>query len=122
LIETKTWRGRVTVEQGEVLYNGEVPDRPPLEQVKTAAATLRRELREAVDASVEVQPVLCFAEGQLAHHGSGAAGVVICKPDTLLRFLQEPAEAPLSATKQEQVVYVLDHRERPESGGTAVSL
>ena len=110
LIETKNWAGRITVQDGEVLYNGEKPDRPPLMQVKAAAAALRRDLRAEAHRGVDVQPVLCFAEGLLQGGRAGAAGVLICTRHTLMDTLQEQPEHTLPPAIQDKVVYYLDQQ------------
>jgi hypothetical protein len=110
LVETKSWNGRISVRDGVLLYNGEMPDRPPLEQVKSAAASLRRELRETVHKGLEVGAVLCFAQGYLPDGQAGASGVMICKPDTLLQILQEPIDHPLPVTVLDRIALYLDQR------------
>jgi hypothetical protein len=110
LIETKSWSGRISVRDGELLYNGDLPDRPPLEQVKSAASDLRRELREIAHPGSEVSPVLCFAQGFLPDGRVGASGVMICKPDTLLQILQEPVEHPLPLAVLDRIALYLDRR------------
>lgn len=110
LIETKSWNGRITVRDGRVLYDGIEPDRPPLDQVKNAAAQLRKELREQGAQKAEVYPVLCFAQGQIQDGRTGAAGVLICTADLLCELLREKSDEPPSRTVQEQVIYYLDRR------------
>lgn len=110
LVETKNWTGRIDVRDGRILYNGEEPDRPPLDQVKNAAAELRGELRDAVYPQLEVQPVLCFAEGAVPSGCTGAAGVMICSSYTLNDLLQEKPDVPLPKDVQDAIVYYLDQR------------
>lgn len=43
-IETKTWSGRVTVENGGILVSGRLPDRSPLLQAEKEASLVRTEL------------------------------------------------------------------------------
>ncbi len=110
LIETKNWSGRISIRDGMILYNGEIPDRPPLEQVKTAAQALRRELREVVHRGIEVQPVLCFAEGYLPDGQTGAAGVLICTSHTLVDALLDPTDTPVSRGILDQVAHHLEQQ------------
>ncbi len=110
MIETKNWSGRIRVEDGEILYDGERPDRPPLEQVKEAAAILRKELQEQVHRNLDVQPVLCFASGQLTDGRAGAAGVIICTGHTLIDALHEKTESPLPKEALDQIALYLDAR------------
>ncbi len=78
VIETKNWSGAVTLEDGQIRYNGKLPDRPPIEQVKAAAATMRKKLSEACAESVEITPVVCFAANTLKAGTAGSAGVTAC--------------------------------------------
>ena len=59
-VETKNWRGRVTVEKDEVLVDGTLPDRSPLMQAVSQAKAVKAALKGA-GCDVEVVPVLCMA-------------------------------------------------------------
>ena len=59
-IETKNWRGRVTVEKGEILVGGVLPDRSPLKQSVAEAKAVRSALKGR-GCDVDVVPVLCMA-------------------------------------------------------------
>ena len=59
-VETKNWRGRVTVEKDEVLVDGTLPDRSPLMQAVSQAKAVRTALKGA-GCDIEVVPVLCMA-------------------------------------------------------------
>jgi uncharacterized protein (TIGR03382 family) len=116
LIETKSWNGRITVDDGRILYDGTEPDRPPLEQAKQAAATLRRDLRKHVHPKLDVHPVLCFAQGRLPDGRMGAVGVMICTADNLVETLQEQPDAPLPSDIVERAAYYLDQRQHTQAG------
>ena len=45
-IETKFWRGRVTIEDGHVLLDGQLPDRSPIQQAVREAMLVRKALAE----------------------------------------------------------------------------
>lgn len=108
LVETKFWNGSIAVRDGRIRYDGQEPDRPPLSQVKTAAADLRRQVVAALQRDIDVQPVLCFVGGSLPDGLTGSSGVVICSGDTLLDVLQE-AQGPLWGKRlQEQAAQLLD--------------
>jgi hypothetical protein len=100
LVETKNWSGRITVENGRVLYDGREPDRPPLEQVKGAAARLKRQVREACGLDVTVHPVLCFAADTLAGGNQGVGGVVVCNARSINAVLTDTVEQALPAPAQ----------------------
>ena len=46
-VETKSWRGSVTVEEGEILLNGSLPDRAPVTQATREAAAVKAALKRA---------------------------------------------------------------------------
>lgn len=110
LIETKNWEGRIQVQDGQILYNGERPTRPPIDQVKEAASVLRQDLRRSVHHGLDVQPVLCFVDASLPDGRTGAAGVLICTSQTLIDVLTEETEALLPRDIQETAGQYLDER------------
>ncbi len=96
VIETKNWRGAVSVEEGQVLYNGQAPSRPPLEQVKRTANALRRLLADKLTTPTELIPVLCFAGETPVTQPTGTAGVVVCNLRDLNQFILENHDAALA--------------------------
>lgn len=64
-VETKNWRGRVTVERGEMIVDGVLADRAPLAQAARQADAVRAALKAAGWAG-EVAPALCLASDTLA--------------------------------------------------------
>ena len=78
-VETKNWRGEVTVEEGHVLVDGRLPSRPPLAQAVREAGLVRSALARAGWKGT-VTPVLAFASDTFRAHSAeiaGAAGTVI---------------------------------------------
>lgn len=108
VVETKNWSGWITIRDGRILYNGEEPDRPPLDQVRRAAADLQQRLKEESDLDVDVQPILCFASGALEGGYTGLSGVIICGLHDLLRVLQDSVDAPVPRHVSEGVSKKLD--------------
>jgi hypothetical protein len=100
-VETKNWSGRIEIVDGQVMYNGRRPDRPPVEQVGRAADALRATLRAAVGEAVPVQPILCFVEDASVAHAGGVSGVLVCGArhlrDTILEHTENTLPAPLRA-------------------------
>lgn len=107
VIETKNWAGAVKVENGAVSCDGVPPSRPPLDQVKRAAVTLRARLYSAHGERFEVQPVLCFASNALATDRQGAAGVLVCNANTLMQTLCTAGGTPLADTNRKQITDTL---------------
>jgi hypothetical protein len=81
-VETKYWRGRVTVEDGHVLLDGQLPSRSPLAQVKREAALVKAKLA-ASGWNGAVTPVLAFASDTFEAAIAEIQGVVIINSNHL---------------------------------------
>jgi hypothetical protein len=95
LIETKTWSGELSFENGQVLCDGAPPHRPPLKQVKEAAAQLSAYLEKTQCPEAPVYPVLCFVGNQIPDEVSNIGGVRICTDRTLHELFENILEPPL---------------------------
>lgn len=103
VIETKNWADPVTIEDGNILYAGRAPTRPPIDQVRQAAADLKEKLREASDADVEPRPVVCFAGNALRGDRRTVAGVTVCNVRVLNDLIADTGEQPLSEATQARI-------------------
>jgi hypothetical protein len=74
-VETKSWRGTVTTDAGEILVDGRLPDRAPLAQARREATAVKRALKRA-GWEGEVTPVVCFASDTF-ENGCRAVGPVM---------------------------------------------
>lgn len=75
-VETKFWRGKVTVEDGRILLNGQLPDRAPLAQARKEAKLVRDALaKEGWNGTVT--PVLAFASDNFHQHIAEIQGAVV---------------------------------------------
>ena len=83
-IETKFWNGKVTVEDGHVLLDGQLPDRSPLSQA-VREATLVRNALDAAGWSGTVTPVVAFASDSFVAHRANVKGTVIINASELRR-------------------------------------
>lgn len=81
-IETKCWNGRITVEDGCILLDGQLPDRNPLAQTVREAALVRNALA-ASGWTGTVTPVLCFASDSFAEHRANLNGAIIINSNEL---------------------------------------
>ena len=96
-VETKFWLGRVTLEDGHILLDGQLTDRPPLRQVLTEAEAVRNELAKRGWRG-EVTPVLAFASDTFEAKIAESGGVVIINSNALeasfasVRTVLPPAE------------------------------
>ena len=83
-IETKFWNGKVTVEDGHVLLDGQLPDRSPLSQA-VREATLVRNALVAAGWSGTVTPVVAFASDSFVAHRANVRGTVVINASELRR-------------------------------------
>lgn len=58
-VETKNWRGRVTVQDGVLALDGHLPSRSPAAQAAAEASAVRTALKSG--GAPDVVPVVCFA-------------------------------------------------------------
>ena len=96
VIETKNWAGAITVEGDTILYNGQAPSRPPLDQARQAAERTARHLHAACGRPVPVHPVVCFAANTLVGGQHGIGGVIVCNACDLNALVLQPDHPPLS--------------------------
>jgi len=75
-VETKFWRGRVTVEEGHVLVDGRLPSREPLVQARHEAGRVGQEL-EKLGWKGQVTPVLAFASDTFEPRSAEVGGAVV---------------------------------------------
>ena len=96
-VETKDWRGAVTVEEGHILLNGQLPDRAPLAQVLKEAKEVKHALAGA-GWDGDVTPVLAFASDTFKAHLAEVQGAVVINSSELnasfaaARVVLTPAE------------------------------
>ena len=83
-IETKYWRGSVTVEDGHILLDGQLPDRDPLAQTRKEAQLVKSALAAAGWNGV-VTPVLAFASDTFRQHIAEVQGAVVMNSCELAR-------------------------------------
>lgn len=95
VIETKNWAGEITFRNGQVFYNGAAPSRPPIRQVKEAAAALLDHLAAAQCPDIPVQPVLCFVNNEPTDKDSNIGGVRICTGENLHDLFENTLATPL---------------------------
>ena len=86
-IETKFWNGKVTVEDGHILLNGQLPDRSPLNQAVREATLVRNTLADAGWDGF-VTPVVAFASDSFAAHRANLRGTVIINSNELKKSFE----------------------------------
>ena len=81
-IETKCWRGAVTLEEGHILLDGQLPDRAPLKQALQEAELVKTELGK-LGWTGSVTPVLTFASDNFEAAIAESQGAVIINSNHL---------------------------------------
>lgn len=85
-IETKNWNGVVTVEEGEVLVNGRLPSRSPVEQAEHEAREVRKTLEKS-GWKGETFPVVCFASDAYAETCGQVGETTIVNANALIGWM-----------------------------------
>ena len=75
-VETKNWRGQITIEDGHIFYDGRLPSGDPLKQVLWEASLVRNELARR-DWKGVIKPVLVFASDTFRAQVAEIRGVVV---------------------------------------------
>ena len=97
VIETKTWSGEITFQNGQVLCNGHMPSRPPLKQVREETAALVDHLAAAGCPTAPVYPVVCFVGNRPQDGHANIGGVRICTETDLRTLFENTLETPVPA-------------------------
>ncbi len=97
VIETKTWSGAITFQNGQVLCNGHMPSRPPLKQVREETAALVDHLAAAGCPTAPVYPVVCFVGNRPQDGHANIGGVRICTETDLRNLFENTLETPVPA-------------------------
>jgi hypothetical protein len=93
-VETKNWRGRVSVEDGEVLVGGVLPDRAPVAQAMREADAVKSALKK-MGWEGEVTPVLCMASDTCAVPEAMVRRVVLLNAAVIVDWLMgKPGVVP----------------------------
>lgn len=75
-VETKNWKGAVTVEEGSILIDGQLPTRSPLDQVLREARQVKAALVRS-GWNGPVTPILAFASDTFKAHIAELQGAVV---------------------------------------------
>ena len=81
-IETKFWKGKVTVEDERILLDGQLPDRSPLKQAVQEATLVRTALKKA-GWDGPVTPVVAFASNTFTAHRANLKGTIVINANEL---------------------------------------
>ena len=107
-VETKNWRDRVTLEGGEVIVGGHVPDRLPVAQASAEGKAVKAALERAGWAG-DVAPVLCFASGTFQNHLANVGPVLVANAEAFVEWLRsQPAR--LAASELARLLQLMETR------------
>lgn len=105
-IETKFWRGKVTLEEGHILLDGRLPDHAPLAQAQKEAALVKATLAK-LGWTGAVTPVLAFASNTFEAKIAESQGTVILNANHLREsFATERVTIP--AAELERLVRLME--------------
>ena len=87
LIETVNWTGRITLEDGHLLDNGQAYEGYAIEDFRARAEAMADALEKDGGVRPKVRPVFCAAGGRLAAMPDAPKDLLICEPSELVRQL-----------------------------------
>lgn len=100
VIETKNWKGTLTLEEGSLLIDNQLPDKDPLQQIQRAVMGLRSILTKEltptdIGMNNSMVPVLCFTQSTTLKTPASIDGILLCSENQLIKLLQSPHGNPL---------------------------
>lgn len=107
-VETKCWRGKITLEEGHVLLDGQLPDREPLKQALKEANLVKAELSK-LGWSGAVTPVLAFASDNFEAAIAETQSIVILNSNQL-RASFESGRKVVESNELERLVRLIENR------------
>ena len=105
-VETKCWRGKVTVEDGELIANGRLPDRPPLVQAQRESAAVKAALK-CIGWDGDVTPVVCFASDTFEDANRKVGAVTVLNAGVAVAWILGQPKV-MSANEVERVAQLMD--------------
>ena len=108
VVETKNWRGEVTLSGSALQVDGAATQRNPLEQVREAVSLLQVRLGRGGIYHVNVVPVVCFVNDRFAPGCQTVGDVVVCNAACLLAVLTDASLATKAGVDVDRVVRALD--------------
>lgn len=85
-VETKNWRGRVTLEEGELIVDGFLADRSPLVQTARQADAVKALLKN-LGWMGDVVPALCLASDTFAEGLAESGRATVLNADRLVEWI-----------------------------------
>ena len=107
-IETKNWRGNVSLTDGKLQVDGVEPRRVPLAQAQQAVSKLQVRLGRGGIFNAQVTPVVCFASDCFDGGCQTVGEAVVCNVSTLLDVLTDEKRRSAFRADVDGIVRVLD--------------
>ena len=104
-VETKNWKGVVTIEEGRILIDGQLPTRSPLDQVLREARQVKTALARS-GWTGPVTPILAFASDTFKAHIAELQGAVVINASDLAKSF-ETDRAVIPPTELERLVSLM---------------
>lgn len=99
-IETKNWRGHVTLEKGEMIVDGVLADRSPLLQAQRQADAVKSALK-GLGWGGEVVPVLCMASNTFADAPQTSGRTTVLNVSGIVPWiLERPGRCPANEVER----------------------
>jgi len=105
-VETKFWRGKVSLEDGHILLDGQLPDHDPLAQTRREAAAVKTQLAKN-GWSGNVTPVLAFASDTFEAKIAESQGAVILNSNHISESFSS-SRATLTPPELERLVRLME--------------
>lgn len=107
-VETKYWRGEIDVEDGHVLLDGQLPDRPPLTQAIREAQLVRSTLASA-GWKGNVTPVLAFASDNFKQHCAEVRGAVVINSCELEKSFAATERVVIAPAELDRLIALMEN-------------
>ena len=107
VVETKNWRGEVSLSGNQLQLDGAATQRNPLEQVRAAVSQLQVRLGRCGIYHVNVVPVVCFVNDRFAPGCQTVGEVVVCNAACLLAVLTDATRDAKAGVDVDGIVRVL---------------
>lgn len=105
-VETKNWRGPVTVEEDHVLVSGSLPSRSPVDQAVREAAAVRATAHRA-GWDGEVAAVVCFASDSFGPGRAKVGAVTVINARDVVAWL-ESCPAALNTDEFQRLIQLME--------------
>ncbi len=113
IIETKHWQGDITCEDEQLLQDGYLPDRDPIEQTRNAAKRVKNFLDSEGVPIPPIWPVLLFTASANLNLPSTLRGVILTDLEHLNEQLSKPQSEPIAPATRQAIIERLARQIEP---------